>query len=155
MKYQHIDADAIIAEMEEHHLNGTWPEPEEGQLEAIETAFTEVSDSCATFEKLIARRAETIGMRRQFKRDKSSAKSQEQRDTANLWSAEVYVRLRSENKYERSEVTSELVIPYETLLRYQNIICDLFILLIRQENARRAKPLYRIGAFLKRLTARN
>ena len=155
MKYQNIDADAIIAEMEQHRLNDTWPEPDEGQLEALDMAFTEVSDSCAAFEKLIARRAETIGMSEQFERDKSSAKSQEQRDTAIRWSAEVYVRLRSENKYERSEVTSELVDPYETLLRYQDIIRDLFILLIRQENARRAKPLYRIGAFLKRLTARN
>ena len=156
MKYEHIDVDAIIAELDEHRLNDSWPEFEEDLIEAVDTAFTGVSDSCATFEKVIARRAESIGMIEEFKQDKSSAKLQEQHSTANRWSAEVYVRLRSENKYEWSEVTSELVIPYETLLRYQDIIRELFLQLMRQKNkkanAQRAHPfLYRITVFLGRL----
>ena len=154
MKYEHIDEEALIAEMEQHHLNNTWPEPEKELLEAMEAAFTEVSDSCGAFEKEIARSAEIIGMGRQFEPDEY-ARSLQQRDTAIRWGAEVYVRLRSENKYERSEVVSEIVDPYETLLRYQDIIHTLFDLLIAQEMARRSKPLYRISAFLKRLTAWN
>ena len=154
MEYQHIDADAIIAEMEQHHLNNTWPEPEKELLEAMETAFTDVSDSCSAFEKEITRSAEIIGMGRQFEKDEY-ARSLQQRDTAISWASNVMVRLRSENKYERSEVTSELVDPYETLLRYQDIIHTLFDLLVAQEMARRASPLYRVRAFLKRLTARN
>ena len=156
LEYEHFDAEAIIAELEEHHLNDTWPEFEEDLIEAVDTAFTGVSDSCKAFEKVIARRAESIGMIEEFKQDKSSAESQEQHHIANRWSAEVYVRLRSENKYEWSEVTSELVIPYETLLRYQDIIRELFLQLMRQKNkkanAQRAHPfLYRITVFLGRL----
>lgn len=154
MKYKHIDADAIIAEMEQHRLNDTWPEPEEGQLEAIETAFTGVSDSCKAFEKEIARSAEIIGMGGQFEKDEY-ARSLQQRRIAIRWAAEVYVRLRSENEYERSEVSSELVDPYETLLRYQDIIHTLFDLLIGHQMARRVSPLYRTRTLLKRLTARN
>ena len=154
MTYKYIDADALIAEMEQHRLNDTWPEPEPELLEAMETAFTGVSDSCDAFEKEIARSAEIIGMSDQFKKDEY-ARSLQHHATANRWGANVMVRLGSDNKYERMEVTSELVDPYETLLRYQDIIRDLFDLLIGQEMARRSNPLYRIRVLLKRLTTRN
>lgn len=154
MTYTHIDADALIAEMEQHRLNDTWPEAPEELLEALERQFTGVSDSCEAFERLIARRAETMGMSEQFE-PVETARYQDQRDIAARWAAEVVVRLRSDNKHEGGQVLSEISVPYKSLLRYQDIIRDLFDLLIAQEMARRSKPLYHIKALLKRLTAWN